>query len=153
MSKTKGSQVRCAGGARFGRTVHACRSDRLKTWHETLDQATEWHYSVPLRIRCRNSGELRYEQASGATRVIMLAFWRIWLKQRSIRDVRMRRSAGRQWALAAEELEWRVMLSVNVLNFHNDIASTGANTDESALTPVDVVPNSRFGKLFTTNVD
>ena len=154
--------------------------NRLKTWRETLDQVTEWHYSAVLIVgrlqssattsphfsqgaaefasiqiavsSCRNSGAFRYGQSSAATRVIMLLFWKIWLKKRPVRDVRMRRSAGRQWALAAEVLEWRAMLSVNVLTFHNDIAGTGANIDESALTPVDVVPNSRFGKLFATNV-
>jgi len=81
----------------------------------------------------------------------MIDIWRLWHKTGLA--VRKRRSAGWQSALAAEVLEVRALLSVNVLNFHNDIASTGANTNESALTPVDVVPNGRFGKLFTTNVD
>jgi hypothetical protein len=62
---------------------------------------------------------------------------------------RLRRRPG--WT--PERLEARELLTVNVLNFHNDIASTGANTNESALTPANVTPNATFGKLFATPVD
>src|SRR4051794_17838950 len=51
-----------------------------------------------------------------------------------------------------ERLEPRLALSVNVLTFHNDIASTGLNAAETQLTPANVKVGS-FGKLFTTTLD
>src|SRR5262245_44742696 len=62
-----------------------------------------------------------------------------------------RRASDRSW-LAAEELEMRLALSVNVLTYHNDLASTGANLDETQLTPA-IVKVGSFGKLYTTTVD
>jgi fibronectin type 3 domain-containing protein len=51
-----------------------------------------------------------------------------------------------------EELENRLTPSVNVLTYHNDVASTGVNSNETLLTPANVTVGS-FGKLFTTGVD
>lgn len=67
---------------------------------------------------------------------------------------RSRRAAARMAAcFEAETLERRVMLSaVNVLSYHNDAASTGANLQETALTSANVNA-STFGKLFSTPVD
>jgi hypothetical protein len=51
-----------------------------------------------------------------------------------------------------EELESRLAPSVNVLTFHNDIASTGLNDSETQLTPTNVTVGS-FGKLYVTSLD
>jgi outer membrane protein assembly factor BamB len=51
-----------------------------------------------------------------------------------------------------EQLESRELLSANVLTYHNDQASTGANLQETALAPADV-NQSQFGKLATVPVD
>jgi hypothetical protein len=53
---------------------------------------------------------------------------------------------------AVEALETRLVPAVNVLTFHNDIASTGLNPNEVQLTPANVTVGS-FGKLFTTPLD
>jgi hypothetical protein len=53
---------------------------------------------------------------------------------------------------AVEELETRLVPAVNVLTFHNDIASTGLNPNEVQLTPANVRVGS-FAKLFTTPLD
>ena len=53
----------------------------------------------------------------------------------------------------AEALECRQLLTaVNVLGYHNDQASTGANLLETTLTPANVNTAS-FGKLFSTPLD
>src|SRR5262245_44098656 len=62
-----------------------------------------------------------------------------------------RRGSDRSW-LAAEELEMRLALPVNVLTYHNDLASDGANLNETQLTPANVKVGS-FGKLYSTPVD
>jgi hypothetical protein len=54
--------------------------------------------------------------------------------------------------LALEWLEPRLAPAVDVLTFHNDIASTGLNPNENQLTPANVHVGS-FGKLFTVPVD
>jgi len=55
--------------------------------------------------------------------------------------------------LGFEALESRTLLAVNVLNYHNDTASTGQNLLETDLTPASVSTGGRFGKLFTVPVD
>jgi hypothetical protein len=51
-----------------------------------------------------------------------------------------------------EALESRLLLSVDVLTFHNDTSSTGVNSNETQLAPNNVTVGS-FGKLFATPVD
>ena len=51
-----------------------------------------------------------------------------------------------------EYMEPRLMLSVDVLTFHNDISGSGLNANETQLTPANVQVGS-FGKLFTTALD
>jgi fibronectin type 3 domain-containing protein len=43
--------------------------------------------------------------------------------------------------------------ATNVLSYHNDLGSTGANTTETALNPSNVVPGASFAKLYSTAVD
>jgi fibronectin type 3 domain-containing protein len=54
--------------------------------------------------------------------------------------------------LDLEELESRVLPSVNVLTYHNDAASTGQNLNEVMLTPLNVNQAS-FGEKFSVPVD
>src|SRR5438093_3264873 len=54
--------------------------------------------------------------------------------------------------LRLEQLESRLAPSANVLTFHNDIASTGLNPNETQLIPSNVQVGS-FDKLFVTPVD
>lgn len=51
-----------------------------------------------------------------------------------------------------EALESRVLLSVDVLMAHYNMAQTSANLDETVLTPANVT-SSNFGKLYSQNVD
>jgi autotransporter-associated beta strand protein len=78
---------------------------------------------------------------------------RAWRRIRS--DRRLRKSAqirpGRR-PMMLEQLEARWCLSANVLSYHNDIASTGVNNNETLLTPANVNVNS-FGKLATVALD
>ena len=69
-----------------------------------------------------------------------------------LRARRPQRPAVTRARLALEALEDRLAPSVNVLTFHNDLASTGLNANEVQLTPANVTVGS-FGKLFTTSVD
>lgn len=62
-------------------------------------------------------------------------------------------SRRRRWSAGAlEVLERRELLSANVVGYHNDIASTGVNNQETVLTPGNVNTAS-FGKLSSTPVD
>ncbi len=54
--------------------------------------------------------------------------------------------------LSLEPLESRSMLSVNVLGYHYNNASTGVNPNETILTPSNVNTNT-FGKLFSAPTD
>ena len=77
---------------------------------------------------------------------------------RSRESVRARRSvsiASRQAVcslFSLEPLETRLALSASVLTFHNDIASSGVNPNETQLSPVNVKVGT-FGKLYTTPLD
>jgi hypothetical protein len=51
-----------------------------------------------------------------------------------------------------EMLESRLSPSVNVLTYHNDLTRSGANLEESVLTPASVY-SANFGRLFSYNVD
>jgi hypothetical protein len=51
-----------------------------------------------------------------------------------------------------EALEFRLLLSANVLTHHEDNQRTGADVNETVLTPADV-NSSQFGKLFSYPVD
>jgi hypothetical protein len=53
---------------------------------------------------------------------------------------------------AVEMLETRVLLSVNVTSYHYDLAETGANTNETILTPSNVNV-STFGKIASLPTD
>ena len=55
-------------------------------------------------------------------------------------------------AMAAAGLSLPGLAQVNVLTYHNDNARTGANLNETLLTPSNVTA-ATFGKLFTYNVD
>src|SRR3984957_18547107 len=55
-------------------------------------------------------------------------------------------------ALAAFPVTPRTQAQVNVLTYHNDNFRTGANTNETILTPANVSSNI-FKRLFTRSVD
>ncbi len=61
-------------------------------------------------------------------------------------------SPFRRVKLFVEQLESRVLPSVNVLSYHNDSASTGQNLSETQLTPANVNQAS-FGQKFSTALD
>src|SRR5581483_6148961 len=63
-----------------------------------------------------------------------------------------RRGLRQQASLRLEELESRLVPSVNVLTYHNNISRTGLNANETILTPSNVNSTS-FGKLFVDTVD
>jgi hypothetical protein len=74
-------------------------------------------------------------------------------------SVRSRRGRRRRRSLhennhrpVLDRLEDRVVPSVNVLGYHNNIADNGQNLSETILTPANVNVNT-FGKVFTTKVD
>ena len=59
----------------------------------------------------------------------------------------------RNTRLFVEQFETRRMLSAtNILTYLNDLSGTGANTNETTLTPLNVNA-ATFGKLFTSSVD
>jgi fibronectin type 3 domain-containing protein len=73
--------------------------------------------------------------------------WNLFARRRPARRRPITRAR-----LALEHLETRLAPAVNVLTYHNDIASTGLNPNETQLSPANVKVGS-FGKLFTTAVD
>jgi hypothetical protein len=74
------------------------------------------------------------------------------LVERLSRAGNQRRKHRARKPLTLEHLESRLTPSVDVLTYHNDIASTGLNDSETELTPANVRVGS-FGKLYTTAVD
>ena len=66
------------------------------------------------------------------------------------RQARKRRS--RNVGRPLEPLESRRLLSISVLTWHDNVARTGLNAEETQLTPANVNRNS-FGKLFSYPVD
>src|SRR5579862_4595940 len=81
-----------------------------------------------------------------------------WLKSLFARLARrpirrpIRNPRPRSFRPGIEVLECRLTPSANVVTYHNDIASSGLNTNETILTPANVNPTD-FGKLFATTVD
>lgn len=63
-----------------------------------------------------------------------------------------RRSIESAATCTLEALESRRLLSANVLSYHNDLASTGQNNNETQLTPANLTVG-QFGKRFSTTVD
>src|SRR2546421_12653509 len=74
-----------------------------------------------------------------------------WRPFKFARTTHVRRPIRRS-RLNLEQLESRLAPSVNVLTFHNDIARTGLNANETLLTPSNVQVGS-FDKLFVTAVE
>ncbi|HVC93691.1 MAG TPA: hypothetical protein VND64_08375 [Pirellulales bacterium] len=67
-------------------------------------------------------------------------------RPRPLDRLRRRRVGG------LEALEWRELLSTNVLSYHNDQAGTGQNLNETALTPANVNIGT-FGRLADVPLD
>jgi hypothetical protein len=83
----------------------------------------------------------------------MLHYMQGWLRRRSLRRHAVHaRELSTLCFQAAEILQTRCMLSTSVLSYHNDLASTGVNANETVLTPADVNVDS-FRKRFATPVD
>src|SRR2546421_1054773 len=74
-----------------------------------------------------------------------------WRPFKFARTTHVRRPIRRS-RLKLEQLESRLAPSVNVLTFHNDIASTGLNANETSLTPSNVQVGS-FAKLYVAAMD
>jgi hypothetical protein len=75
----------------------------------------------------------------------------LWIRQPSAHRPR-RRPPLNKTTLFVEPLEDRVIPSVDVLTFHNDLSRTGDNLNETQLTPANVNTTS-FGQLFSYPVD
>jgi hypothetical protein len=69
-----------------------------------------------------------------------------------LRRGRPARPRQRLRSAVCEALEQRRLLSVDVTTYHNDAGSTGANLNETTLTPTNV-NSATFGKLYSTSVD
>src|SRR5438477_11957605 len=80
----------------------------------------------------------------------ILSAWRRTMTDSGPRKPGRQRSFRRPMML--ERLEARWCPAVNVLTYHNDIASTGLNNNETLLTPANVNVSS-FGKLATVGLD
>jgi 4-amino-4-deoxy-L-arabinose transferase-like glycosyltransferase len=123
------------------------RSYRGPTWlvlHGTLlaTLATAWIFWGSPRFRDANVGILMIYAALGAQ----------WLFGRRKSPPTSGRKKVVRHRPALEGLECRLAPSVSVTNYHNDIASSGLNANETQLTPA-VVAAGSFGKEFTTAVD
>src|SRR5438270_11971138 len=99
-------------------------------------------FSRTLPRKKKNHLSMSHKNVSNAWRRIMTGF--------DLRKPERQRPFRR--AMMLEQLEARWCPAVNVLTYHNDIASTGSNNHETALTPANVNVNS-FGMLANRGVD
>ena len=75
-----------------------------------------------------------------------------WQKRNSRRGKGKGQRSLKAKSLMVESLEARALLATNVLGYHNDNFSTGANITETELTPANIGPGS-FGKRYQVPLD